>query len=80
MLGRMVSFAACAFVGFAVALRGWVMFTAFSAYFVEAFVCRSVMSELLAFVALDQLKLEGIFIRIESLMVNVESMFDTLVG
>ena len=38
------------------------------------------MSVFLAFVALDQLKLGSIFLRVESLVVNVESMFDALVG
>ena len=34
----------------------------------------------LAFLALDQLKLGGIFLRVESLMIDVESMFDASIG
>ena len=38
------------------------------------------MAKLLAFVALDQLKLRVIFLRVESLMIDVESVFDAFVG
>src|SRR6266480_1360032 len=80
MPGRMLSFAACAFVSFAIALGGEVMFAAFAAYLMETSALSGVMSELLTFVALDQLELGGILLWKESLMVDVNSMFDAFVG
>jgi|SRR6266496_3273304 len=80
MSSWMLSFAVCAFVGFAVALRGSVMFTAFGAYVMETSTCHGVMSKLLTFVALNQLKLRSVFLRGEPLLVDVDSMFDALVG
>ena len=56
------------------------MFAAFSAHFMEASAFRGMMSEFLTFVALDQLELGIIFLWEESLVINVESMFDALVG
>ena len=56
------------------------MLAALGAYFMRTSAFRGMMSEFLAFVALDQLKLGGIFLQVELLMVNVESMFDALVG
>ena len=58
------------------ALRSGVMFAAFGTYFVKAFACCSVMSEFIAFVALDQLELRVVHLWVESLMINVESVFD----
>jgi hypothetical protein len=37
------------------------------------------MSEFIAFVALDQLELRVVHLRVESLMIDVESMFDGFV-
>ena len=56
------------------------MFAAFGAHFMEASAFRGMMSEFLTFVALDQLELGIIFLWEESLVINVESMFDALVG
>ena len=80
MPGRMPPFAACAFMSFTIALGGEVMFAAFATYLMEASALSGVMSELLTFVALDQLELGGILLRKESLMVDVNSMFDAFVG
>lgn len=74
------SFASCTFVGFADALRGWVVFAAFGANVMEASTCRGVMSKLLAFVALDQLELGGVFPCMEPPEADVESMFDAAVS
>ena len=56
------------------------MFAAFGAHFVEGSAFRGMMSEFLTFVALNQLELGVIFLWEESLVINVESMFDALVG
>ena len=56
------------------------MLTAFGAHFMGASAFHGMMSEFLTFVALDQLKLGGIFLWKESLMIDVESMFDVLIG
>ena len=56
------------------------MLIAFDAYFMRASAFHGMMSEFLTFVALDQLKLGGIFLWKESLMIDVESMFDVLIG
>ena len=62
------------------ALSGGVVFAAFGAYFVKTFACRGMVAEFVAFVALDHLELGVIFLRVESLMVDVESAFDAFVG
>ena len=80
MPGRVVSFAACAFMGFAVAFGGLVVFAAFPANVMETSTRRGMMSELLAFVALDQLELRSVFLCSEPLVVNVYPMFDALIG
>jgi hypothetical protein len=56
------------------------MLTAFGAHFMRASAFRGMMSELLAFVALDQLELRSIFLREESLVIDVKSVFDALIG
>ena len=56
------------------------MFAAFGTHFMEASAFRGMMSEFLTFVALNQLELGVIFLWEESLVINVESMFDALVG
>ena len=56
------------------------MFAAFGAYVMETSTCRGVVSKLLTFVALNQLKLGSVFLHRESLLVDVNSMFDALVG
>src|SRR5438477_6243963 len=71
MLCWMLFFVACAFVSFAIALGGEVVFAAFATYLMETSALSGVMSELLTFVALDQLELGGILLRKESLMVDV---------
>ena len=55
------------------------MFAAFGAHFMEASAFHGMMSEFLTFVALE-LKLGVIFLWEESLVINVESMFDALVS
>jgi len=80
MPGRVVSFAACAFMGFAAAFGGLVVFAAFRTNVMEASTRRGLVSELLAFVALDQLELRSVFLCSEMLVVNVYSMFDALIS
>jgi len=80
MPGRVVSFATCAFVDFDVALEGWVMLAAFGADIMETPTCRGVMSKLLAFIALNQLELGGVFLCSESSMVDVKSMLEAVVA
>ena len=72
MPGRVLSLAACTFMGFALALGGCVVFTAFGACFMRASAFRGMMSEFLTFVALNQLELGVIFLWEESLVINVE--------
>ena len=56
------------------------MFAAFGADFVETPTCRGVMSKLLAFIALNQLELGGVFLCSESSVVDVKSMLKALVA
>ena len=56
------------------------MLMAFGTHFMGASAFHGVISKFLTFVALDQLKLGGIFLWKESLVVDVESMFDALIG
>ena len=79
MRGRVLSFAVCAFVGFTVALGGLVVFATFPTNIVGTFTFRGMVSKLLAFVALDQLKLGCVFLCTESPMFNVDSMLDAVV-
>jgi hypothetical protein len=77
--GWVLSFAACAFVSFAMALGGWVVFAAFGANVMKASTFRGMMSKLLAFEALNQLKLRHVFVWVEPSVVNVESVLDAVV-
>ena len=79
MPGWMLSFTVYAFVSFTVTFSGGVVFAAFPTYFVKTFARRSMMTELLAFVTLDQLKLRVVFLWVESLVIDVESAFDAFV-
>ena len=80
MPGWMFPFASYAFKRFIGALGDWVMFAAFGAYLMEASAFRGMMSELLAFKALDKLVLGGIFLCGEPHVFYVESMSDAFIG
>ena len=56
------------------------IFTAFGIHFMETSTLRGMMSKLLAFVALDQLKLRCVFLCMKSHMLNIESMFNASVS
>jgi hypothetical protein len=56
------------------------MFAAFGAYLVEASAFRDVVSELLAFKALDQPELRSVFLCRKPHMRYIESMSDAFIG
>jgi hypothetical protein len=56
------------------------MFTTFGAHFMKTSAFRSMMSELLTFIALDELEIGVIYLRGESLSIDVDSMLDAFVG
>ena len=56
------------------------MFAAFGAYVVRTATFRGMMSEFLTFVALDELELRRVFSWSVSFSVNVDSVFETVVG
>ena len=56
------------------------VFTAVATYRVKASAFRGMVSELITFVALNELQLGSVFLHRESLLVDVNSMFDALIG
>ena len=79
VVGWVFLFASCASESFALAGGRWVVLTAFSADLVEAPAFRCVVSEFLAFEALYDLKLGVVPVRMEMLVVKVDSRFDASV-
>jgi hypothetical protein len=80
VVGRVLLLTTCTLIDFTLALGGWMVFAAFGTYIVRAPALRSMVSESLTFIALDELELRGVFSWIESFSVNVNSVFETVVG
>jgi hypothetical protein len=80
MPGRMFFFADCTFVGFTLTLACGVVFAAFGTYFMGASTSCSMVSELLTFVALYELKLWCILFSGKTLLLDIDSVLDVSVG